>query len=395
MMLQVRTQVAIVGAGPAGLVLGRLLKAHGVESVILEARDRAYVEQRVRAGLLEPGTVDVLAECGVDERLRREGMPQDGFDLRFGGRSHHVPVGELSGGRRMVVYGQSEVVKDLIAARLDDGDPLLFEAEALAVDDVEGPRPVVTYRHKGREERLECDVVAGCDGFHGICRRTVPPEALRIYEHVYPFSWLGILARVPPSSDELVYTRHEDGFALLTLRTPEISRLYVQCVPDADLAEWPDERIWAALHERLATGDGFRLIEGPVLEKGVTQMRSVVAEPMQHGRLFLAGDAAHIVPPTGAKGLNLAVADVRVLGAALGAFFRRDDESALRSYSETCLRRVWRTQRFSWLMTSLLHRFPHHDDFERRLQLARLQHIVDSPRMASALVESYLGAYPS
>jgi p-hydroxybenzoate 3-monooxygenase len=275
-----RTQVAIIGAGPAGLVLGRLLSAAGVESVILEARDRTYVEQRVRAGLLEPGTVDVLAQCGVGGRLHREGMPQDRFDLRFNGRSHRVEVAELTG-RRMTVYGQSEVVKDLIAARLDEGAPLLFEAEDVRLHDVDSASPHVTYRHDGGEQRLDCDFVAGCDGFHGVSRSTIAPDRLRVVEHLYPFSWLGILAQIAPPANELVYTRHDDGLALLTLRTPERTRLYIQCAADDQLENWPEERIWQTLRQRLATDDGFELRDGPVLEKGFTHLRSFVAEPIQ------------------------------------------------------------------------------------------------------------------
>jgi len=389
----VRTQVAIVGAGPAGLVLGRLLSAAGVESVIVEARDRRYVQQRVRAGLLEPGTVEVLAECGVDGRLRREGMPQDRFDLRFAGRSHRVEVAELTG-RGMTVYGQSEVVKDLIAARLEEGAPLLFAAEDVRLHGVQSASPHVTFRHAGDERRLDCDFVAGCDGFHGVSRRTIPPDRLRVVEHVYPFWWLGILAQVPPPANELVYTRHDDGLALLTLRTPERTRLYIQCGTDEQLENWPPERIWQVLRQRLATDDGFELRDGPVLEKGFTHLRSFVTEPMQYGRLFLAGDAAHIVPPAGAKGLNLAIADVKVLAAALAGFFASGDETLLGSYSATCLRRVWQTQRFSWFMTSLLHRFPGADAFERRLQVAQLEQIVSSPETQLSFVNSYIGAYP-
>jgi p-hydroxybenzoate 3-monooxygenase len=388
-----RTQVAIIGAGPAGLVLGRLLSAAGVESVILEARDRTYVEQRVRAGLLEPGTVDVLAQCGVGGRLHREGMPQDRFDLRFSGRSHRVEVAELTG-RRMTVYGQSEVVKDLIAARLDEGAPLLFEAEDVRLHDVDNASPHVTFRHDGGEQRLDCDFVAGCDGFHGVSRSAIAPDRLRVVEHLYPFSWLGILAQIAPPANELVYTRHDDGLALLTLRTPERTRLYIQCAADDQLENWPEERIWQTLRQRLATDDGFELRDGPVLEKGFTHLRSFVAEPMQYGRLFLAGDAAHIVPPAGAKGLNLAIADVKALGAALTSFFASGDETLLGSYSATCLRRVWQTQRFSWFMTSLLHRFPGADEFERRLQVAQLEQIVTSPETQMSFVNSYLGVYP-
>jgi p-hydroxybenzoate 3-monooxygenase len=386
-----RTQVVIVGAGPAGLVLGRLLRARGVASVVLEARDREYVQERVRAGLLEPGTVEALAECGVDERLRREGMPQERFDLRFGGRAHLIPVLELTG-RRMTVYPQSEIVKDLISARLADGDGLLFDCPVVGVEGIEGDRPVVSYRREGRLERLECEFVAGCDGFHGIARRALESRRAHVYEHRYPFAHLGILARVEPASDHLVYAHHEDGVGLLTLRAPGLTRLYIQCAADEDLARWPDERVWAELHRRLATEDGFVQPEGPVLEKSISQLRSFVVDPMQHGRLFLAGDAAHVVPPNGAKGLNAAVADVRVLARALGAFYRDGDESRLRSYSRTCLERIWRVEQFSTLMVTLLHRFPAHDDFQRRLQLAQLEHIVTSRTTATSLAESYVGA---
>jgi p-hydroxybenzoate 3-monooxygenase len=295
----------------------------------------------------------------------------------------------------MTVYPQSEIVKDLISARLADGDGLLFDCPVVGVEGIEGDRPVVSYRREGRLERLECDFVAGCDGFHGIARASVPETHLHTYEHRYPFAWLGILARVAPAVGHLVYARHEDGLAMLTLRSPAVTRLYIQCAADEDLARWPDERVWAELHRRLATEDGFVQPEGPVLEKSVTQLRSFVVDPMQHGRMFLAGDAAHVVPPNGAKGLNMAVADVRVLAQALGAFYRDGDESRLRSYSRTCLERIWRVQRFSTLMTNLLHRLPEHDDFQRRLQLAQLEHIVSSRATAASLAESYVGATPT
>lgn len=365
----------------------------GVSTIIIEARDRRYVEQRVRAGVLEPGTVDLMAACGVDARLRTEGLVQDGFDLRFGERSHRVPVRELSG-RSMVVYGQGELVKDLIGARLEDGDPLLFEVSNVRLAGIDTDSPTVSYVHEGAEHVVECDLIAGCDGFHGPSRGAIPPGILRTYEHVYPFAWLGILVRVPPSSQELVYTRHEEGFALLTLRTPELTRLYFQCPPDTDPDDWSDEQIWQELHTRLATVDGFQQTEGPVLEKVMTQLRSFVTEPMQYGRLFIAGDAAHIVPPTGAKGLNLALGDVSVLSQAMCSFLLEEDEAGLRGYSDRCLDRIWRTQQFSWQMTSLLHRLPGEDEFRRRLQLAQLEHIVASRSAATALVESYIGLPP-
>src|SRR6266496_1150608 len=311
-----RTQVAIVGAGPAGLTLARLLEVAGIESVVLEDRSRDYVEHRIRAGVLEQGTVELLREAGVGERMDREGIVHHGINLQFDGERHYVPLTELSGGRSIVIYGQTEVVKDLVAARLESGPPLLFEAEGVSVHELDTDRPRVRFTHEGVAQELECDVVAGCDGFHGVCRPTVPAGVLSTFEREYPFAWLGILAEVAPSIEELVYAQHERGFALLSLRSPQLSRYYVQCRPDDDIGEWPDERIWDELQLRTALA-GWTLHEGPVLEKGITGMRSFVVEPMQHGRLFLAGDAAHIVPPTGAKGLNLAIADVRALAEAI------------------------------------------------------------------------------
>jgi p-hydroxybenzoate 3-monooxygenase len=386
-----RTQVGIVGGGPAGLVLGHLLHDAGIDSVVLEARDRAYVEKRVRAGVLEQGTVDLLTERGVGDRLHREGIVHHGVELRFDGRGHRIPLSELTGGRAIWIYPQQEVVKDLINARQAAGLPLHFEARALSVDGLDGDRPVIRYEHEGAEHELECDVIAGCDGFHGICRGAIPDGVLRVYERVYPFGWLGILAEVAPSSDELIYCHSERGFALHSLRSPQIGRLYLQCAPDEDLAAWPDERIWEELQRRFATRDGWTLHEGPIIEKGITPMRSFVLEPLRHGRLFLAGDAAHIVPPTGAKGLNLAVSDVKVLAAALEAWYRDGDASALDGYSETCLRRVWRVQHFSWWMTSMLHRFAGDDEFQLRLQLSQLAYTVSSRAAATTLAENYVG----
>jgi p-hydroxybenzoate 3-monooxygenase len=386
----VRTQVGIVGGGPAGLLLGHLLHRAGIEAVVIEARDRAYVEKRVRAGVLEQGTVDLLIESGVGERLRRQGIAHHGLELRFAGEGHRIALSELTGGRSITIYGQQEVVKDLIAARLESGAPLYFEVSEVSVRDIEGDQPVVRFLEGGEERTLECDFVAGCDGFHGICRPTVAAH-LRVYDHVYPFGWLGILAEVAPSSEELVYCHSERGFALHSLRSPQLSRLYLQCAPDEDLDRWPDERIWQELQARFATRDGWTLNTGPIIEKGVTPMRSFVAEPMRRGRLFLAGDAAHIVPPTGAKGLNLAVADVRVLAAAMSDYYARGDETGLDAYSDTCLRRVWRVQQFSWWMTSMLHRFASDDDFRLRLQLSQLAYTVSSRAAATSLAENYVG----
>jgi p-hydroxybenzoate 3-monooxygenase len=379
------TQVGIVGAGPAGLLLAHLLHRDGIDSVVLEARTREYVEHRVRAGVLEQGTVDVLTETGVGERLKREGMVHHGLELRFGGRGHRIALSELAGGRAISVYGQQEVVKDLIAARLGAGGEIRFEAEAMAIDLEE---PLIRF---GDGEELRCAVVAGCDGFHGVSRATVPDDALTIYERVYPFAWLGILARAAPSSKELIYTHHERGFALHSMRSPEVTRLYLQVPPGEEIEEWPDERIWEELQTRMAIDDGgFRLNEGEIFEKGVAPMRSFVAEPMRHGRLFLAGDAAHIVPATGAKGLNLAVADVRVLARALRAFFEDGDERELDAYSDRCLRRVWRVQHFSWWMTQMLHRLTG-DPFEAKLQRSQLEYVVRSEAAAKTLAENYVG----
>jgi p-hydroxybenzoate 3-monooxygenase len=384
-----RTQVAIVGAGPAGLVLGRLLELAGIESVILEARSREYVEQRIRAGVLEHDTAQLLAEAGVGERMRAEGLVHDGIELRFGGTGHRIDFPGLTGGRHVVLYGQTEVVKDLVAARLRTGAPLRFEATDVALHDVEG-EPSVSYRHDGAEHVLRCDAIAGCDGFHGVSRPAIPADRLTVREREYPFGWLGILADVPPSTDELIYAHSERGFALHSMRSPELSRLYVQCDPDDDIADWSDARIWDELHRRLAL-DGWTLQEGPILDKGITPMRSFVAEPMRHGMLFLAGDAAHIVPPTGAKGLNLAVADVRLLAEALVARLKRGEDALLDAYSDAALWRVWRAEHFSWWMTSMLHRFPEDDPFGERLQLSQLDYTCRSEAAARSLAENYVG----
>jgi p-hydroxybenzoate 3-monooxygenase len=381
-----RTQVGIVGAGPAGLVLAHLLHLEGIESVVLEARSREYVESRVRAGVLEQGTVDLLLEAGVGERLRRQGMVHHGIELQFGGERHRIALSELADGRAITVYGQQEVVKDLIAARLDAGLPLLFEAEAVSLHGLDSDQPTIRFA----DGELECDVVAGCDGFHGICRDAVPDGVLSAYSREYPFAWLGILAQAPPSNEELIYAYHERGFALHSMRSPEITRLYLQCSPGEDLEEWPDERIWGELQTRLGL-PGWSLNEGPILERGVTPMRSYVVEPMRYGRLFLAGDAAHIVPPTGAKGMNLAVADVHVLADALVTWYRRGDESALDEYSATALRRVWRAEHFSWWMTSMLHRPDDSDEFDVKLQLAQLAYVCSSRAAATSLAENYVG----
>ena len=378
------TQVAIVGAGPAGLSLGLLLEQAGIESVILEVRDQGYVEQRVRAGVLEQNTVDVLREHGVGERLSTEGLEHHGIFLRRRGEAHYLPMTELTG-RSITIYGQQEVVKDLIAARVRGGAPLHFEVADVAVRGIEDNRPRVAYRHRDEVHELTCDFVAGCDGFHGVCRDAIPPGALTSLDYTYPFAWLGILVEAPPATEELVYAWHEHGFALYSMRSDVVSRLYLQVAPDEDVADWPDERIWSELEQRLG-----EVNRGEIVERGVTPMRSFVTSPMQHGRLFLCGDAAHIVPPTGAKGLNLAVNDARLLAAALADHYRRGADERLDAYSTTALRRVWRAQDFSNYMTQLLHDLGG-GEFERGLQLSRLDYIVRSPAAARSLAENYVG----
>ncbi|MEO3869938.1 4-hydroxybenzoate 3-monooxygenase [Nonomuraea sp. B12E4] len=381
-----RTQVGIIGAGPAGLLLSHLLHLRGISSVVLEKRGRDYVERRVRAGVLEQGTVDTLVEAGVGERLRREGLPHHGIELRYGGAGHRIPFEKLVPGRSITVYGQQEVVKDLIAARLAAGGDVRFEIEDVAVHGLES-EPYVTFGG----ERLDCEVIAGCDGFHGVSRPSIPEGVLSVFEREYPFAWLGILAKVAPSSEELIYTRTERGFALHSMRSPTVSRFYLQVPADARVEDWPDERIWAELRARLESVPGFTLGTGEITEKGVTPMRAFVAEPMQYGRLYLAGDAAHIVPPTGAKGLNLAVADVRVLTEALAAYFGHGSAELLDGYSEACLRRVWRAQHFSWWMTTLLHTFEDDDPYGRRLQMSYLEYVTSSEAAATTLAENYVG----
>ena len=387
----VRTQVGIIGAGPAGLLLSHLLHLEGIESVIVEARSRDYVEHRVRAGVLEHGPVQLLKRAGVGERLVREGLEHHGIELRFGGRGHRIDFPSLTGGRSITVYGQQEVVKDLIQARLDAGGTIEFEAVDVGIDDVDSATPRVHWHKDDVPQVLACDIVAGCDGFHGICRPSIPGFERAVFERTYPFAWLGILAKAAPSRDELIYANHERGFALYAMRSPKITRLYLQVPPEEDIANWPDDRIWQELHTRLEIDDGWKLNEGPVLEKGITPMRSYVCERMQHGQLYLAGDAAHIVPPTGAKGMNLAIADVYVLSRALAAFFKSGNRDALAAYSQTCLARVWRAEHFSWWMTSMLHRFPGDDGFQQRLQRSQLDYTDASSAAAASLAENYVG----
>ena len=387
-----RTQVGIVGAGPAGLLLSHMLFLRGIDSVVVENRSRSYIEERVRAGVLEQGTADLLTEIGVGERMKAQGLVHRGIELQFSGRRHRIDFQDLTGGKSVLVYAQHEVLKDLIKARLDSGGKLLFEVSDVSIHDFKDGPPAIRFRDKdGALQELTCDFIAGCDGFHGICRPSIPEGVLQVYERVYPFGWLGILAEAPPSSQELIYANHERGFALLSMRSQKISRLYVQCAPDDDIAAWPDEKIWRELHARLETIDGWKLVEGPVIQKGITGMRSFVVEPMQYGKLFLAGDSAHIVPPTGAKGLNLAAADVRLLARAFEKFYAAGDSQLLEQYSETCLRRVWKVQRFSWWMTSMLHRFDEDNAFDHRRQLAELDYVTSSRAGAQTLAENYVG----
>jgi p-hydroxybenzoate 3-monooxygenase len=385
-----RTQVAIIGAGPAGLVLAHLLSLRGIDSVVIERQTQAHIEARIRAGVLEQGTVALLEQCGLAERLMRERMVHDGLELLFDGVGHRIPLTELTG-TPITIYGQHELVKDLVAARFDSG-PLLFEAARVEVDPL---APLVTFTHDGEHHELECDFIAGCDGFHGVSRASIPDGGLRFFEHDYPFAWLGILAQAPPSSEELIYAYHERGFALHSMRSPMLTRLYLQVPPDEEIGRWPDERIWEELRLRLArtdTGESdWELADGPIVERGITGLRSFVADPMRYGNLFLAGDAAHIVPATGAKGLNLAVADVAVLAEALEEFFHNGRTELLASYSDTCLRRVWRVQHFSWWMTSMLHRVPDDDPFTEQLQLSQLRYITSSHAAATSFAENYVG----
>jgi p-hydroxybenzoate 3-monooxygenase len=383
-----RTQVGIVGAGPAGLMLAHLLHLEGIESVVLENRSRDYVESRIRAGLIEQWASDLLVDTGVGARMQREGMFHNGVYFGFGGALHYISFRDLVG-KGVTIYGQQEVVKDLVDRRLADGGSILFEAADVSVHDFAGNAPKIRFRHGGEDRELACDFIGGCDGFHGICRPSIPASALAAHDREYPFGWVGILSESPPPEHELIYAYHERGFALYTMRSPTLARLYLQCAPDDDLESWPDSRIWQELHARLA---GTRqLAQGLMLQKGITAMRSFVIEPMQHGRLFLAGDSAHIQPPTGAKGMNLALADVLVLARAITAFYRSGRTDLLERYSTTCLRRVWKAQRFSWWMTQLFHLDPSHNAFDRKRQVAELDYVTSSETAARSLAENYVG----
>jgi p-hydroxybenzoate 3-monooxygenase len=389
-MGRIETQVGIVGAGPAGLMLSHLLHIHGISSVVLEARSRNYCEERIRAGVLEYTSVQMLRDSGVGDRLDREGLRHGGIDLGLNGVLHRIPFVELTG-KYVTVYGQHEVVKDLIARRFADGGDVRFECGDVSLENIDGSRPLIRVAKNGNGDEIACDYIAGCDGFHGISRSSFPSGSLASYERTYPFAWLGILAEAAPSRDELVYMQHDRGFALYSMRSPRITRLYLQCRPDEDIFQWSDDRIWSELVTRLSCRDGWRPAEGKILQKGVTGMRSFVAEPLQFGRLFLAGDAAHIVPPTGAKGMNLAFADVHYLSEALRAFYHGNDDKALKGYSDRCLKRIWKAQRFSWWMTSLLHRFENEPAFDYKRQQAELEYVASSRAAATSLAENYVG----
>lgn len=386
-----RTQVGIIGAGPAGLLLSHLLHLQGISSVVLEARSRAEIEATIRAGVLEQGTVDLLNEVGLGERMMREGALHSGTDLRFSGQNHRLDFPDLTGGKRIMLYAQHEVIKDILAARLQAGGEVLFEVEQVSLHDLSTSAPKIRFRQSGEDVELRCDFIAGCDGYHGVSRPTIPEAVRTEYHRKYPFGWLGILTEAPRSSDELIYAYHPRGFALISTRSPTVQRMYLQWDLQDDLADWPDTRIWEELHARTELNDGWRLKEGRIVQKNVVTMRSFVCEPMQFGRLFLAGDAAHIVPPTGAKGMNLAVADVRLLAQAFDEFYRLGRNGKLERYSEVCLRRVWKAQRFSWWMTTLLHYHADASEFDRQRQLAELEYVTSSRAAAMTLAENYVG----
>jgi p-hydroxybenzoate 3-monooxygenase len=387
-----RTQVAIIGAGPAGLLLSHLLHLDGIESVVLESRDRADIESTIRAGVLEQGTMDMLVEAGVGARMRREGALHHGFELAFGGRRHRIDLTELTGSA-ITVYAQHEVIKDLVAARLEAGGQILFNVSDVAPHDVDCEHPSVTYTHENERCKIDADFVIGCDGFHGVSRPLIPASVRNDYQRIYPFGWFGILVEAPPSADELIYAQHERGFALVSTRSPTVQRMYFQCDPSDSVDNWSDDRIWSEMHARLDNAEGWAITEGRIFQKNIIGMRSFVSTPMRHGRLFLAGDAAHIVPPTGAKGMNLAVSDVKLLAQALDAFYKRGAEDLLAGYSDAALKRVWRATYFSWWMTSLMHKFPDATPFSAAMQRAELECVVGSRAMATALAENYVGAF--
>ena len=387
-----RTQVAIIGAGPAGLLLSHLLHLQGIESVVLESRSRLEIEATIRAGVLEQGSMDILNDAGVGARMRAEGALHHGVELAFGGRRHRIDLTELTG-KAITVYPQHEVIIDLVAARLAAGGQILFETSEVSLDGTDGARPSVSFVHAGEAQRIEADFVIGCDGFHGVSRPAIPSSLRQDFQRTYPFGWFGILVESAPSSDELIYAQHERGFALVSTRSPTVQRLYFQCDPKDHVDNWSDDRIWAELHARLENDDGWKLNEGRIFQKGIIGMRSFVCAPMRSGRLFLAGDAAHIVPPTGAKGMNLAISDVKILAQALDDFYKKGSEAGLDGYSDAALRRIWRAEYFSWWMTRMLHTFADASPFERQVQRAELENVVASRAMSTALAENYVGAF--
>ncbi len=386
-----KTQVAIIGAGPSGLLLGQLLHNAGIANVIVERQSPDYVLGRIRAGVLEQGMVDLLREAGVAERMDAEGLPHDGFELAFDGRREHIDLKGLTGGKGVMIYGQTEVTRDLMAAREACGAVTVYEAANVQPHDAKSEAPYLTYEKDGELHRLDCDYIAGCDGYHGVARQSIPAEALQVFERVYPFGWLGILADTPPVNEELVYARHERGFALCSMRSPTRTRYYVQVGAEEKVEDWSDERFWDELKARLPADLAERLVTGPSIEKSIAPLRSFVVEPMQYGRMFLVGDAAHIVPPTGAKGLNLAASDVSTLFNILRRVYREGRSDLLEQYSSICLRRIWKAERFSWWMTSILHRFPDSDGFSQRIQHSELDYFVSSEAGRKTLAENYVG----
>ncbi|MBO6559576.1 MAG: 4-hydroxybenzoate 3-monooxygenase [Nisaea sp.] len=386
-----KTQVGIIGAGPAGLMLAQVLRQHGIDSVILEQRSEDYVLSRIRAGVLEHPAVEFLHAMGAGERLAKEGMPHEGIDMLFRGEKRRIDFPSLTGGKKVTVYGQQEVVKDLIRLKKEFDGQILFEAENVAIHGAESDSPSLSFIYGGEQKTLACDFIAGCDGFHGVARQSIPEAKLKLFEKVYPFAWLGILADAAPAQDELIYSRHDNGFALFSMRSPEVTRLYLQCDPEENLDEWPDSRVWDELHRRLEAKDGFRVNEGRITRKDVTPMRSFVCETMRHGRLFLAGDAAHIVPPTGAKGLNLAAGDVKLLSDALAVYFKSGDTTQLDGYEALALKRIWAAQRFSWFMTRLLHKDPGANAFDEEVQFADLDYFTGTEAGRRTIAENYVG----
>jgi p-hydroxybenzoate 3-monooxygenase len=387
-----KTQVGIVGAGPAGLVLSRILHQNGIESVVIENQSREYIEKRVRAGVLEHCTMELFNHIGIGDRMMEQGMLHHGTELRFDGKAHRIDFTALTG-QQIMVYGQQEIVKDLVAAHLSENWPLLFEVSEVRLNDIGSDSPCIDFIYKGENQALKCDIIAGCDGYHGVSRASIPAGILRAYEHTFPFGWLGILAEAAPSSKELIYASHDRGFALHSMRSPQLVRNYIQCAADENINNWSDDRIWSELQIRMELDRGFSLNEGKIIEKLVTPMRGFIVEPMHYENLYLAGDSAHIVPPTGAKGLNLAVKDVRVLSQALIDKYKTGDHTKLSSYTDNCLGHVWRAQYFSWWMTTLLHRFDEHDAYQRKLQLSQLRYIDESKHAATSLAENYVGKY--